>query len=91
MNNGDVDADHLKHLENVKVVHHDMDGWMKPDTDAQGYYYLPKQAWEYIQFIEQFVSVKSVELSLSGTDIRIGQIDWKHPSRDSTVKRAWIE
>ncbi|RMJ07364.1 hypothetical protein BHE90_011712 [Fusarium euwallaceae] len=27
----------LERLENVKVVYHEMDGWMKPATDAQDY------------------------------------------------------
>ncbi|UPK94616.1 hypothetical protein LCI18_005551 [Fusarium solani-melongenae] len=65
----------LKQLENVKVVYHEMDGWMKPTTDAKSYYDLPKQAREYIEFIEKFVGVK---VKWIGTG----------PSRDSMIKRS---
>ncbi|KAM0435142.1 hypothetical protein ACHAPT_003232 [Fusarium lateritium] len=65
----------LRRLENVKVVYHEMDGWMKPTTNATTYYDLPKQAREYIEFIEKFVGVK---VKWIGTG----------PSRDSMVKRA---
>ncbi|KAM6512808.1 Adenylosuccinate synthase [Fusarium solani] len=65
----------LKRLENVKVVYHEMDGWMKPTTDAKNYYDLPKQAREYIEFIEKFVGVK---VKWIGTG----------PSRDSMIKRS---
>ncbi|KAJ4251699.1 Adenylosuccinate synthase [Fusarium falciforme] len=65
----------LKQLENVKVVYHEMDGWMKPTTDAKNYYDLPKQAREYIEFIEKFVGVK---VKWIGTG----------PSRDSMIKRS---
>ncbi|KAI8714284.1 hypothetical protein NCS52_01148100 [Fusarium sp. LHS14.1] len=65
----------LKRLENVKVVYHEMDGWMKPTTDAKNYYDLPKQAREYLKFIEKFVGVK---VKWIGTG----------PSRDSMIKRS---
>ncbi|KAJ4311263.1 Adenylosuccinate synthase [Fusarium piperis] len=65
----------LKRLESVKVVYHEMDGWMKPTTNAKHYYDLPKQARDYIEFIEKFIGVK---VKWIGTG----------PSREAMVKRA---
>lgn len=48
----------LSRLENAKVVYHEMEGWMKPTTEARSYYDLPKQARAYIEYIEEFVGVK---------------------------------
>ncbi|KPM38454.1 Adenylosuccinate synthetase [Neonectria ditissima] len=45
-------------LEQVEVVYHEMPGWNKPTTEAKTYYDLPKNARDYVQFIEKFVGVK---------------------------------
>ncbi|RGP80813.1 adenylosuccinate synthetase [Fusarium longipes] len=60
-----VDGEELDHypadldlLERAEVVYHEMPGWQKPTTGAKTYYDLPKQAREYIEYIEKFVGVK---------------------------------
>ncbi|KAF5001983.1 hypothetical protein FDECE_10785 [Fusarium decemcellulare] len=65
----------LKVLERAEVVYHEMPGWNKPTTDAKTYYDLPKQAREYIEYIEKFVGVK---VKWIGTG----------PSRESMIMRA---
>ncbi|KAL4723229.1 Adenylosuccinate synthase [Fusarium chlamydosporum] len=60
-----VDGQELDHypadldlLERAEVVYHEMPGWQKPTTGAKTFYDLPKQAREYIEYIEKFVGVK---------------------------------
>ncbi|KHN94579.1 Adenylosuccinate synthetase [Metarhizium album ARSEF 1941] len=50
-------ADHNT-LDNAEVVYHEMPGWKKPTTSARTYYDLPKQARDYVEYIEKFVGVK---------------------------------
>ncbi|KAL6913428.1 hypothetical protein FSST1_011188 [Fusarium sambucinum] len=60
-----VDGEELDHypadldlLERAEVVYHEMPGWQKPTTGAKTFYDLPKQAIEYVEYIEKFVGVK---------------------------------
>ncbi|KAM0384188.1 hypothetical protein ACHAPY_001563 [Fusarium culmorum] len=60
-----VDGEELDHypadldlLERAEVVYHEMPGWQKPTTGAKTFYDLPKQAREYIEYIEKFIGVK---------------------------------
>ncbi|KAJ4025248.1 Adenylosuccinate synthase [Fusarium irregulare] len=60
-----VDGEELDHypadldlLERAEVVYHEMPGWQKPTTGAKTFYDLPKQAREYIEYIEKYVGVK---------------------------------
>lgn len=60
-----VDGEELDHypadldlLEHAEVVYHEMPGWQKPTTGAKTFYDLPKQAREYIEYIEKFIGVK---------------------------------
>ncbi|KAI4593570.1 hypothetical protein KJ359_009256 [Pestalotiopsis sp. 9143b] len=62
-------------LDRAEVVYHEMPGWQKPTTNAKSYYDLPKQAREYIEYIENFVGVK---IKWIGTG----------PDRESMIKRA---
>ncbi|KAK4069019.1 hypothetical protein Trihar35433_5598 [Trichoderma harzianum] len=50
-------ADH-NILDNAEVVYHEMPGWNKPTTNARTYDELPKQAQDYIEYIEKFIGVK---------------------------------
>ncbi|KAJ8126997.1 hypothetical protein O1611_g6641 [Lasiodiplodia mahajangana] len=45
-------------LDEAEVVYHEMPGWMKPTTNVRTYYDLPKQAQDYVEYIEKFVGVK---------------------------------
>ncbi|KAI1158878.1 Adenylosuccinate synthetase [Nemania serpens] len=45
-------------LDDVEVVYHEMPGWQKPTTNARAYYDLPKNARDYVEYIEKFVGVK---------------------------------
>ncbi|KAI0170120.1 Adenylosuccinate synthetase [Pestalotiopsis sp. NC0098] len=62
-------------LDRAEVVYHEMPGWQKPTTNAKSYYDLPKQAREYIEYIENFVGVK---IKWIGTG----------PDRESMIKRS---
>ncbi|ETS86363.1 Adenylosuccinate synthetase [Pestalotiopsis fici W106-1] len=62
-------------LDRAEVIYHEMPGWQKPTTNAKSYYDLPKQAREYIEFIENFVGVK---IKWIGTG----------PDREAMIKRA---
>ncbi|GKU11968.1 unnamed protein product [Fusarium langsethiae] len=60
-----VDGEELDHypadldlLERAEVVYHEMPGWQKPTTGAKTFYDLPKQAREYVEYIEKFIGVK---------------------------------
>jgi adenylosuccinate synthase len=60
-----VDGEELDHypadldlLERAEVVYHEMPGWQKPTTGAKTFYDLPKQAREYVEYIETFIGVK---------------------------------
>ncbi|KAH8803259.1 Adenylosuccinate synthetase [Xylogone sp. PMI_703] len=48
----------LDRLAKLKPVYVEMDGWNKPTTGAKTWYDLPKNARNYIEFIESFVGVK---------------------------------
>ncbi|QYT04439.1 Adenylosuccinate synthetase [Trichoderma simmonsii] len=50
-------ADH-NILDNAEVVYHEMPGWNKPTTNARTYADLPKEAQDYIEYIEKFIGVK---------------------------------
>ncbi|KAL7783480.1 Adenylosuccinate synthetase [Trichoderma afarasin] len=50
-------ADH-NILDNAEVVYHEMPGWNKPTTNARAYDELPKEARDYIEYIEKFIGVK---------------------------------
>ena len=65
----------LTRLETAKVVYHEMEGWNKPTTEARSYYDLPKQARDYVEYIERFVALKCTYI---GTG----------PSRDAVIKRS---
>ncbi|KAG6002894.1 hypothetical protein E4U43_001019, partial [Claviceps pusilla] len=45
----------LGYLDKCDVVYKEFEGWQKPTTQAKTYYDLPKQAREYVEFIESFV------------------------------------
>ncbi|KAG6003583.1 hypothetical protein E4U21_001870 [Claviceps maximensis] len=65
----------LGYLDKCDVVYKEFEGWQKPTTHAKTYYDLPKQAREYVEFIESFVGVK---IAWIGTG----------PSRDDMISRA---
>ncbi|KAH8651097.1 Adenylosuccinate synthetase [Xylariales sp. PMI_506] len=62
-------------LDRAEVVYHEMPGWQKPTTNAKSFYDLPKQAREYVEYIENFVGVK---IKWIGTG----------PDREAMVKRG---
>ncbi|KAF4445439.1 Adenylosuccinate synthetase [Fusarium austroafricanum] len=74
-----VELDHypadLDMLDRAEVVYHEMPGWQKPTTGAKTFYDLPKQARDYIEYIEKFVGVK---IKWVGTG----------PDREAMIKRA---
>ncbi|KAL7949190.1 adenylosuccinate synthetase [Trichoderma barbatum] len=45
-------------LNRAEVVYHEMPGWQKPTTNARTYNDLPKEARDYVEYIEKFVGVK---------------------------------
>ncbi|EHK99802.1 putative Adenylosuccinate synthetase [Glarea lozoyensis 74030] len=47
----------LSRLDNCQVTYHEMDGWNTPTTEARKYSDLPKQAQEYVEYIEKFTGV----------------------------------
>ncbi|KAG5985880.1 hypothetical protein E4U54_005748 [Claviceps lovelessii] len=65
----------LGYLDKCDVVYKEFEGWQKPTTHAKTYYDLPKQAREYVEFIESFVGVK---IAWIGTG----------PSRDDMISRV---
>ncbi|KAG5918026.1 hypothetical protein E4U22_000563 [Claviceps purpurea] len=65
----------LGYLDKCDVVYKEFEGWQKPTTHVKNYYDLPKQAREYVEFIESFVGVK---IAWIGTG----------PSRDDMISRA---
>ncbi|KAG6034624.1 hypothetical protein E4U41_006470 [Claviceps citrina] len=65
----------LGYLDKCEVVYKEFEGWQKPTTHAKTYYDLPKQAREYVEFIENFVGVP---IGWIGTG----------PSRDDMISRA---
>ncbi|KAF9767821.1 hypothetical protein IL306_014949 [Fusarium sp. DS 682] len=77
-----VDGVELEHypadldtLARAEVVYHEMPGWQKPTTGAKTFYDLPKQARDYVEYIEKFVGVK---IKWIGTG----------PDREAMIKRA---
>ncbi|KAH7133748.1 Adenylosuccinate synthetase [Dactylonectria macrodidyma] len=47
-----------KVLDRLEVIYHDMPGWNTPTTNAKTYSDLPKQAQDYVEYIENFIGVK---------------------------------
>lgn len=47
----------LEYLEKCEVVYEEFKGWQTPITSVKKYEDLPKEAKEYIEFIEKFLSV----------------------------------
>lgn len=62
-------------LDRAEVVYHEMPGWQKPTTHAKSFYDLPRQARDYVEYIEKFVGVK---IKWIGTG----------PDREAMIKRA---
>ncbi|KAL6697530.1 P-loop containing nucleoside triphosphate hydrolase protein [Trichoderma pleuroticola] len=58
-------ADH-NILDDAEVVYHEMPGWNKPTTNARTYDELPKQAQDYIEYIEKFIGVKQTSIEQDG-------------------------
>lgn len=48
----------LELLERAEVVYKEFPGWNTPTTNARAYFDLPKQARDYVEYIENFVGVK---------------------------------
>ncbi|KAF3763532.1 adenylosuccinate synthase activity protein [Cryphonectria parasitica EP155] len=48
----------LEQLGRVEVVYHEMPGWNTPITHIKTYTELPKEARDYVEFIETFIGVK---------------------------------
>ncbi|KAL7937836.1 Adenylosuccinate synthetase [Trichoderma chlorosporum] len=48
----------LDTLNRAEVVYHEMPGWQKPTTNVKAYDELPKEARDYIEYIEKFTGVK---------------------------------
>lgn len=64
----------LNILNQARVVYHEMPGWQKPTTNARTYDDLPKEARDYVEYIEKFVGVK---IKYIGTG----------PDRDAMIQR----
>ncbi|PNP46202.1 hypothetical protein TGAMA5MH_02237 [Trichoderma gamsii] len=64
----------LNILNPAEVVCHEMPGWQKPTTNARTYDDLPKEARDYVEYIEKFVGVK---IKYIGTG----------PDRDAMIQR----
>lgn len=45
-------------LDRAEVVYHEMPGWNKPTTNAKTFYDLPREARDYVEYIEKFIGVK---------------------------------
>ncbi|KAK0385169.1 hypothetical protein NLU13_7647 [Sarocladium strictum] len=45
-------------LDRVQVVYHEMPGWKTPTTNVKTFDDLPKEAQDYVKFIENFIGVK---------------------------------
>ncbi|OAQ73380.1 adenylosuccinate synthetase protein [Pochonia chlamydosporia 170] len=45
-------------LDRAHVVYHEMPGWKRPTTNVKTFDDLPKQAQDYVKFIESFIGVK---------------------------------
>ncbi|UKZ81157.1 hypothetical protein TrVFT333_008928 [Trichoderma virens FT-333] len=45
-------------LDRAKVIYHEMPGWNQSTTDVKTFEELPKEAQDYILYIEEFVGVK---------------------------------
>ncbi|KAI0010241.1 Adenylosuccinate synthetase, partial [Xylariaceae sp. FL0662B] len=64
----------LSQLERVEVIYHEMPGWLKPTTKTRNWDDLPKEARDYVEFIEKFIGV---------------QVKWigTGPDRDDMINR----
>ncbi|KAH7137386.1 Adenylosuccinate synthetase [Dactylonectria estremocensis] len=47
-----------KVLDRLEVIYHELPGWNTPTTNAKTYADLPKQAQDYVEYIENFIGVK---------------------------------
>lgn len=47
----------LDKLNNVEVVYETLEGWNTPTTHARQWSDLPKQAQDYVRYIEKYVGV----------------------------------
>lgn len=45
-------------LDRAEVIYHEMPGWNTPTTNAKTFYDLPKEARDYVIYIEEFIGVK---------------------------------
>ncbi len=45
-------------LGRVEVVYKELEGWKQPTTHVKSFAELPKQAREYVEFIEKYIGVK---------------------------------
>ncbi len=45
-------------LGRIEVVYKELEGWKQPTTHITSFDELPRQAREYVEFIENFVGVK---------------------------------
>ncbi|KAI0159855.1 Adenylosuccinate synthetase [Xylariaceae sp. FL1272] len=61
-------------LDSAEVVYHEMPGWQKPTTDIKTFEELPKEARDYVEYIEKFIGVK---IKWIGTG----------PDREAMIKR----
>ncbi|RYP26680.1 hypothetical protein DL768_011608 [Monosporascus sp. mg162] len=61
-------------LDRAEVIYHEMPGWNKPTTNAKTFHDLPKEARDYIMYIEEFIGVK---IKWIGTG----------PDREAMIKR----
>ncbi|RYP39579.1 hypothetical protein DL767_002127 [Monosporascus sp. MG133] len=61
-------------LDRAEVIYHEMPGWNKPTTNAKTFYDLPKEAQDYVIYIEEFIGVK---IKWIGTG----------PDREAMIKR----
>ncbi|KAL7930813.1 Adenylosuccinate synthetase [Trichoderma chlorosporum] len=62
-------------LDRAEVVYHEMPGWQKPTTNVKTFEDLPKEARDYVEYIENFVGVR---IKWIGTG----------PDREAMIKRA---
>ncbi|RYP60160.1 hypothetical protein DL770_010053 [Monosporascus sp. CRB-9-2] len=61
-------------LDRAEVIYHEMPGWNKPTTNVKTFDDLPKEARDYIMYIEEFIGVK---IKWIGTG----------PDREAMIKR----
>lgn len=78
-----------------------MPGWNQPTTNAKTFADLPKEAQDYVEYIEKFIGVKVCMQRLGERGTQVGklfilyntnneQIKWigTGPDREAMIKRA---